>query len=387
MAYLYITTEKFCSGNASATRIMSFCKILTDLDKEVIVLSLDEAGDSSMHEHQGIKYISLRNLSETYSAKVSNYLFHTVRLKKYLKMLSANYSIEGVFFYNLPLSSVMFLKSYTAKKKVKLFHDSVEWYSPEQFKWGSLSLPYMSKNILNKYLIDNKVNVFAISSYLNDYYASKGIRSIRLPIMLDMAAINSGKDLSRESITLVYAGSPGKKDYLREIIEGLGLLEEEELKKINLVLLGVNKSQLGSICGIPQEAIEKCGESLKAMGRVSRQEVLCYLQKADFTVLLRNPVYRYAKAGFPTKVVESLATGTPVICNLTSDLHLYLKDGENSIIVKDCSSTAFKDALRRVLSLSYEERLDLCRNARIVADNDFDYRKFIKLFKSFLCKN
>ena len=38
-------------------------------------------------------------------------------------------------------------------------------------------------------------------------------------------------------------------------------------------------------------------------------------------------------AGFPTKVVESLALGTPVITNLTSDLGFCVFDGRNGVIL------------------------------------------------------
>ena len=56
------------------------------------------------------------------------------------------------------------------------------------------------------------------------------------------------------------------------------------------------------------------------------------MDNVQFDVLLRYSDLRYTKAGFPTKVVESLASATPVITNITSDLEMYLKDGENSVI-------------------------------------------------------
>lgn len=186
---------------------------------------------------------------------------------------------------------------------------------------------------------------------------------------------------------MLYAGSPGKKDYLKEIVEAMAGLERDKLVNIKLVLLGINKTQLITMCEVSENAINKCGHSLKIMGRVEKSEVLHYLQRTDFSVLLRSESQRYAKAGFPTKVVESLATGTPVLCNLTSDLGMYLKDGENSIIVKDCTATKFKDALRRVLDLTYEDRLKLYDNARQTAQKEFDYRCFTEEFNSFLCKN
>ncbi len=46
-------------------------------------------------------------------------------------------------------------------------------------------------------------------------------------------------------------------------------------------------------------------------------------------------------AGFPTKFVESLGAGCPVITNYTSDLDLYLKNGFNGFVVKDLNMKVF----------------------------------------------
>ena len=42
---------------------------------------------------------------------------------------------------------------------------------------------------------------------------------------------------------------------------------------------------------------------------------------------------RVTKAGFPTKFVESISAGVPVITNKTSDLEYHLKNGENGFLL------------------------------------------------------
>ncbi|MPT36129.1 MAG: glycosyltransferase family 1 protein [Flavobacterium sp.] len=130
--------------------------------------------------------------------------------------------------------------------------------------------------------------------------------------------------------------------------------------------------------------MERCRKSLIIHGRVKRSVVLDYMKQANFTVLLRSTELRYAKAGFPTKVVESLATATPVMCNITSDLGDYLTDGENALLVKSCSEKEFKNTLEKALALSWEQRNELCLNARKTAEANFDYRNFITQFESFI---
>jgi|GEM_PF-4860689 len=110
-------------------------------------------------------------------------------------------------------------------------------------------------------------------------------------------------------------GSPEKKYYLKEMMKALSNLSAIYQRRIEFNVFGVNSAQLIDNCLITKDTISKCGSNLIIHGEVSREIVFQFLKKADFTVLLRFPVLRYAKAAFPTKVVESLASGTPMICN------------------------------------------------------------------------
>ena len=119
-------------------------------------------------------------------------------------------------------------------------------------------------------------------------------------------------------------------------------------------------------------------------GRKPRSEVLRQVAGSDFAFLLRPSDERYAKAGFPTKVVESLSLGTPMLCNLSSDLAIYLKDGENSILINDCSADACCSALRRILALSREQMNRMRLSARKTAEDAFDWRKYKRVVELFI---
>jgi glycosyltransferase involved in cell wall biosynthesis len=369
---------------ASAIRILLFCKMLTELGKEVMVISLDETEPDKIFLYKGITCISIRSLSNNFVSKVFNYIFYNKRLKKCFRKLNADNKIEGLICYGIFPYNISYLRKFAEKRRIKMFYDSVEWYSPRQFKWGRFALPYMLNNFSNKYFIKRPISVFAISKYLNNYFQSRGIRSTRIPILFDMNEIPFKKNIDYNKLTLVFAGSPGKKDYLKEIVEGLAQLTKEELESIELKLLGASENQLRDFWNISESTIKKCGNSLVALGRVTRAEVLTNLQKADFTVLLRSPELRFAKAGFPSKVVESLGTGTPVICNISSDLEDYLINEENSLLVKECTPEAFEITLRKAMILSSEEKQKLCLKARETAEKYFDYRNYLEQYNAFI---
>ena len=130
--------------------------------------------------------------------------------------------------------------------------------------------------------------------------------------------------------------------------------------------------------------IDTLNVEICARGRITRTEVLKELTNAHFTVLLRDANARYAKAGFPSKVVESLSTATPVICNLSSDLSKYLKDNVNSIIIESNSSLEIEKAIKRIVTLSEDDLKKMQLNARYTAENSFDYNLYEDKIKEFI---
>ena len=125
-------------------------------------------------------------------------------------------------------------------------------------------------------------------------------------------------------------------------------------------------------------------KNVRFMGRVERLVVLEQLQSADFAFLLRPAQERYAMAGFPTKVVEGLASGLPILCNDSSDLALYLRDGVNSVMIDDCSVESCVKALRKVLTYSREELNEMKIAARKTAEENFDWRLYIGTFEALI---
>ena len=386
MAFVYVIAHRVTKDDATSARALSFCKLLRESNKDVVIFSLDEVAPYMWNVHEGFRFISLRKTGNSFLDRLTNHVFLSKSIKRGINMVIKEYDIEGFFFYDLFSPAVVLLKKYARQYDVPVFHDSVEWYSPEQFSWGKLALPYLLKNLLNTRLIDKQVKVFAISKYLQNHFSSKGIRTMRLPVVMDMKNIPFYKNISANKLVLLYAGSPGRKDYLKEMIEGIALLDQHELNKIEFNIVGVNDKQLVADCNVAETTLSNCGTSVTLHGRLPKEIVITHLQRSDFTVLLRSPELRYAKAGFPTKVVESLSAATPVICNITSDLGDYLSDGKNSLIVEHCSSQAFAKAIRRALSLTMEEKYNLCNHARHTAEQHFDLLKYSEPFKRFLCE-
>ena len=371
---LIVTYYRYPNGDAGAVRSHTFAKLFQSLGISVVVLGMGHSTDFLLKEYDNVPYISLRHSGQGMFARVKNYLGYKKNLQTFLK----NRDFDGFLYIGGPKNGLIFLKKYAKRHGIQLLHDSVEWYSPEQFCLRKWDPSYRLKDNTNRKWIDKQFSVIAISTYLEEHFKSRGIRTTRIPVIMDMDAIPCQKNVSAEKTVFLYAGSPGKKDYLAQIVDGFSCLEEDLLSRVELRLLGVRREQLVDTCGVNLQALEKCGTAINCLGRVSREEVLRNLSQADYTLLLRSAQQRYAQAGFPTKVVESLATATPVVTNLTSDLGLYLRDGENAIIIQGDSKEEVRIAIEKAVAVSADQRTQMQKNARKTAEESFDYRHYLQ---------
>jgi len=83
-------------------------------------------------------------------------------------------------------------------------------------------------------------------------------------------------------------------------------------------------------------------------------------------------------------MVESLSTYTPIICNLTSDMALYLQDGDNALVVEDCSAHALITQIRRAIAMQAETKTAMQQNAGATAQNRFIYTLWLDALSSVL---
>ena len=160
---------------------------------------------------------------------------------------------------------------------------------------------------------------------------------------------------------------------------GVTLLSEDNQKQLELHILGANENQIKGLTDL--QILPDC---IKAYGRVPREKVEEVMLGMDFSVLLRPSEERYAKAGFPTKSVEAMSHGVAMICNISSDLGMYLRDGKNAVIVDGYDEKGFSKSLERILSMSRADIDALKHNARQLAEKEFDYRGWVDTVSDFI---
>lgn len=367
-----VNTLSFPNGDAGSVRVYFFAKALQLLGHTTYVITKGK-NNFGENTYYGVNYYAglsgLRIID-----KILIY-------RKIISKLDTMIDVDCVICYTSDIILLYIVKKWCRKKNIELICDVVEWYSKQQFKFGIFSWPLQAKNIVNRFLISSSVRVIAISYYLEKYYKEKGCKTVRIPIFFD---VNSYKCIYKEHerLYLIYAGSPGKKDLLYTILQGIGLLSNSEIRNLKFIVVGVNAETIQDC--LDESTYEKIKGCLEICGRIPREQVLEKYCDADFSVLLRNGKLRVSKAGFPSKVIESMSCGIPMICNITSDLGDFIKNGENGLVVDECTSESFAKTISNALKLSKGELEIMKQNARQCVEQNFNISSFNNQFEEII---
>lgn len=278
----------------------------------------------------------------------------------------------------------LWLLRFRRRTGIPVFVDAVEWYQPSHVPGGPLGPFHLNVEWALRRLFPRLGHAICISRYLQRHFEAKGCRTLYLPAVLDVAALEP--DLAPRPasapLRLAYTGTPGKKDLLNPMVEALLRLDPHG-ERIRFAIVGPTPALLLQLPALRRRGLTELPPGLEAPGQVTNAEALAQVRRADFSVLLRHR-QRYAMAGFPTKVPESLAVGTPVLCNLTSDLGDFLEDGVQALVCPEPTAEACEQALLRALALSPAQRTDFRQAARRLAEARLDYRLYREGMAEFL---
>jgi len=379
----YVGDFTFPWGQPGSRRVAGIAKSIARY-RDVVILSTAiekfELTTLEEDEEEGtIKYLNPRSRREkirSRSGRAINYFLlagiETVNwLTKSEKKPTHIIIYGGSFFF------VFFIIRWAKRNGISVIADVVEWYSPKQLKGGRFGPLYLSAVLTRNLLFPRCNGIIAISRYLFEHFEKRVLHVARIPPTLSVTtAPTSNDNLSKRSLTLAYAGTPGKKDLIFPVLEALRILQAEGLN-VKLIIAGPTPFQLSHSLGITLP------DFVEAVGKVPQDKVGSLLASADFSILFRN-AERFTQAGFPTKFVESMAAGLPVICNISSDLDIYMQGEEVGLISPSADQADVTATLRRAANLPEETKRRMRENARMLALKEFDYKNYTEPLDVFL---
>ena len=386
MLILYIGAFRLPNLDAAAPRVINNAKALRALGHDVKFISWggryrdEDLCSDGKYRVSEFEYQISGDLPSDHSFK-ERIICKLFRGHRSYKLMSMMQKPDIIIMYNAGYLFSNRMIKYCSKHNIKLVNDINEWYSNKELHLWDVIVNYVNMTI-TQHKIKNKI---VISSFLNNYYHSS--HNILIPPLCDptdekwSAIIKDERMIKFHGITLIYAGTPTNKDCINTVIDAVNLLAKEG-KTIRFFVLGISQDDYVKQNGRSLASIS-FNESIIFLGRVSQDMIPAYYKMADFMVLFRES-NRKSNAGFPTKVVESLVAGVPVITNSTSDLSKYIINGRTGFLVEDFSLNGilsfFRNNIQSLSKDEIEQMKSFVKNASFV----FDWHNKVEDFRHFI---
>ena len=382
----------YCGGfilpdkNAAAHRVLANGKILKQLGYEVFFqgVYLDNLDIRIKDKnYNGFHFFS--NHYPTTFLNWFSYLTSIENQKSLIKKIKKSYKIDFLIAYNFPSIALNRLRIFCKSHNIKIISDCTEWESvpfkkPFKFLIKSFDTFYRMRIIHKK--LDGLI---VISSLLRKFYLSDIKEILMVPPLVDKneSKWRAPSNLKKNEIVFCYVGSPSlKKDKVGLIVDAFSkfCLDSKVVSKLRIV--GITKKEYIRMFN-PKGVNSSVDSKIKFLGRVSHIQSITELSNSNFSIFFRDNT-RKNNAGFPTKFVESISSGTPVITNNTSDLSDYMYKSQFGFILGD------NDLKTIVANLNYISKIeshklfdmkDVCYKSDL-----FHYEKYVNRFKFFISR-
>ncbi|WP_404401777.1 glycosyltransferase [Idiomarina seosinensis] len=243
-----------------------------------------------------------------------------------------------IWLYNPNVISVLLFNTIKTCSGTKVVIDITEKLDSRPVNVKK-ALKFLSGHLVKKMLTIND-GLIVSSVYSSKIHFNKN--TLVLPTYLPSALSIPPKEAKKEKV-IIYFGSPFAlqksllmKDrvYIKErldlLVKGFDVADRNDWR---LFLVGVNKTEFLDV--FPDlDDIVRDNTNICFFGRLHRAEVLKMVASSSFSFCVRDDKDGM-RIGFPTKVFESVAVGTRVIVNDTSDVMRYLTNYDNCFLVSE----------------------------------------------------
>jgi len=377
---LYTGSFRFPEGDAAAARVYAVGQLFERIGCKVSFAGWEKSEhDAGYYSYKGHDCYSQEEFRERELGPVGRLLGFMFRGFKTLKWLRSHRDYEVVVAYNPPaLFSVgLLLSGWMLGFRVVL--DSTEWYEGEHLPGGRFG-PAAAENWVRMRLVYPLFDhVICISCLLEQHYAGRNVVNLP-PLMIDTCD-DIPKPPIDACVSFVYAGEAGKKDLLLPFIQALPEVRKQLQRPVLLRIAGLNWDALCQLMTTQGMEPETYRTLVECQGRISRDGVRNLYGISHFSILFREDK-RYARAGFPTKAMESWSYGCPIITNSVGDLGALAVDLVDAVIVNDVHiGKRLSEALKNIIICDLYPLM--CAASRAKAKQKFTHDSYHHAFASF----
>lgn len=368
------------SGTAPSNRVHLYCKALKEANGFPFVINLHSTFNTQQNfnylgRYEGVPfyYSQKTPLRETrFIQRNINKIKGLINAIVITKRLQIKYNIKVLFYATTFFDELIFF-IFLKLMKISMIRDCSE---------APLFIIHEKKAIkLNNFFLQLKFKMYdeiiVISDHLNNYYSSIfPINKIfQIPILVDMErfryCIKSGTKAKK---TITYTGyMGGNKDGLENLIEAMAMVRKK-ISNAQLKLVGsASKEDMIRLKNI----VENLGlaDFVFFSGPKRTDEIPAILGNSDVLVLAR-PNNNQARAGFPTKLGEYLASGKPVVITKTGEIPKYLIDCESAYLSEPDDINNFAEKV--IFALNDENSKKIGAKGMEIANKNFNYKLYGK---------
>lgn len=369
---LYMGGFELPDKNAAAHRVINNAKALKKLGYNVFFIGVKRNQKEIISEVKNYEGFYFWNIKKPHN--LISWFQYLISIKKEIELINKNnLEINKFILYNYPSLKMLKIMKYAKKNNIEIYSDITERYGLISLKIHDIIKFFDSEfriRLLNKKTNGN----ICTSSYLFNLYNNK---KCLIPLLVDLSDEKWNISKTQKKRYISYVGSPGKKDNLALIVKYF--LKIKEISNTPpLIMVGITEEEFYKSNKELLDYRKKISSFVKFLGRVNHNKAIEIEKESSFTIFFRE-VNMVSKAGFPTKFVESISCGTPVITNETSDLNKYLIEGKNGFFIDINSEKNAVKKLNYILSLKDEKINDMKEYCRL--NNPFDYNNYLNEFK------
>ncbi|MFT4849071.1 MAG: glycosyltransferase involved in cell wall biosynthesis [Sediminicola sp.] len=385
---VYLGGFELPDKNAAAHRVISNGKLLKSLGYDVVFCGVTKDGENGSL-NSSHKVFGFKSYARAYPTSFRQWLSYFTDNNDYERLIEKYSNVKAVICYNMPSLPLYKLNLYCKKKNIKIFSDCTEWYKGSVK--GNLAIGYIKRidSVLRMRFVHKKLDgIIAISEFLHEFYSAKGVKTIKIPPLIDCQDMKWATSLKEihKTIEIVYAGGAFSvkdvyvKDRIDLVVQSLSYLKTQGFK-FYFKVVGCSLSDFEIFYPDLIKDLEILENDIKFFCKVPHEEAVELIKSSDYSIFLRDESI-VTKAGFPTKFVESITSGIPVLTNNNSNVVDYLIDGENGFLIDTDSFETINKSMMIALSVEPNHLREMKVNT--YKSHIFDYRKFIGEFRKLL---
>lgn len=391
---IVITIEPFPIGLAGTNRIISYCKGFRHhgFQPEVLCLRPTDSyknifNNSIQGDYKGIKYSypgrTTIRVASFWGRRINDISGILSTLKIVLVMLSKKEIEFAIFYGKKYYAELSFIFIFWLFRK-KIYKEESE-HPHVYFRGGTSVL-----NKIFKWLYVNKLyryysGILVMTQPLRDFYLAKGIPDGEILVVPQTVDLDRFENiyLNTKKVEYEYIAYVGtlsqQKDGVLTLINSFSIVTKK-FPETHLIIAGDGTLQEKWELSLLINQLH-LNEKVHFIGRISSEDIPAFFNGAKVLASCR-PQSLQSDFGFPTKVVEYLASGKPTATTATGELAFYLIDRVNAFVANMAEPNIFGSKILEVLE-NYDFAMEVAENGKELVREKFSPIKQTKMIIDF----